>query len=284
MIQVLLGQKIDQTQKFLMDGTRIPVTEIAVPDNAVVQIKTQEKDNYTALQIGFGKKKSPTKALLGHVKKNNLTVVPFKIREVRLAKADLPAGRQVVENMPKAGDFLKLEEVFKPGDIVDVTGMSKGKGFAGGVKRYHFKGGPKTHGQSDRWRAPGSIGQTTTPGRVYKGKRMAGHMGHVRVTVKNLKVVGIDEIKKILYVEGLIPGPKNSIVEITYAGVNKKFVPLYKKEEPKEAPQSVPAESAPMPKETEVKAESKPVEKKETKEVIPAEKKETAKEVKKGEK
>jgi len=272
MIQVLLGQKIDQTQKFLMDGTRIPVTEISVPDNAVVQIKTQEKDNYTALQIGFGKKKSPTKALLGHVKKNNLTVVPFKIREVRLAKADS-------ENMPKAGDFLKLEEVFKPGDIVDVTGMSKGKGFASGIKRYHFKGGPKTHGQSDRWRAPGSIGQTTTPGRVYKGKRMAGHMGHVRVTVKNLKVVEIDEIRKILYVEGLIPGPKNSIVEITYAGVNKKFVPLYKKEEPIEAPKAVSAESAPMQETVEVKAEIK-TEKKESK---PTEKKETAKEVKKGE-
>lgn len=279
MIQVLLGQKIDQTQKFLMDGTRIPVTEIAVPDNAVVQIKTQEKDNYTAFQIGIGKKKSPTKALQGHIKKNNLTVVPFKIREVRLAKADLPAGRQVAENMPKAGDFLKLEEVFKPGDIVDVTGMSKGKGFASGIKRYHFKGGPKTHGQSDRWRAPGSIGQTTTPGRVYKGKRMAGHMGHVRVTVKNLKVVGIDEIKKILYVEGLIPGPKNSIVEITHAGVNKKFVPLYKKEEPIEAPKAVSTENAPMQEAVEVKAEIK-TEKKESK---PVEKKEAVKEVKKGE-
>lgn len=278
MIQILLGQKIDQTQRFLMDGTRIPVTEISVPDNAVVQIKTQEKDNYTAMQIGIGKKKSPTKALLGHVKKNNHTVVPSRIREVRIDKAES-------ENMPKAGDFLKVEEVFKPGDVVDVTGISKGKGFAGGVKRHHFRGGPKTHGQSDRERAPGSIGQTTTPGRVYKGKRMAGHMGHVRVTIKNLKVVGVDEINKKLYVEGLIPGPKNSIVEITRVGEGKKFVPLYKKEE------SVEDVSAVSPVESQ-QAEMKPEEKKEIKEIKPiekkeaksTEKKETVKEVEKGEK
>lgn len=220
MIQVLLGKKIEQTQKFLIDGTRIPVTEVAVPDNVIVQVKTQEKDKYTAIQIGIGKKKNPTKALLGHVKKNNLTYVPYSIREVRI---------QATEDMPKSGDFLKIEEVFKPGDMIDVTGISKGKGFAGVVKRHQFKGGPKTHGQSDRERAPGSIGQTTTPGRVFKGKRMAGHMGHERVTIKNLKVIDIDEIKKILYVAGLIPGVKNSIITITRSGDNKKFIPLYKK-------------------------------------------------------
>lgn len=272
MIQVLLGQKIDQTQQFLMDGTRIPVTEISVPDNAVVQVKTQEKDKYTALQIGIGKKKNPTKALLGHVKKNSLTVVPSKIREVRITKAE-------AEFMPKAGDFVKVEEVFKPGDIIDVTGISKGKGFAGGVKRHHFRGGPKTHGQSDRWRAPGSIGQTTTPGRVYKGKRMAGHMGHVKVTIKNLKVVGIDEVNKKLYVEGLIPGPRNSIVSITRVGEGKKFVPLFKIEEPKETAQPIIVESTVVPQVTEAKAEIKPTDKKETK---PVEKKETVKEIKKG--
>ncbi|MBU4016178.1 50S ribosomal protein L3 [Patescibacteria group bacterium] len=261
MIQVLLGKKIEQTQKFLIDGTRIPVTEISIPDNAVVQVKTLEKDKYTAIQIGIGKKKSPTKALLGHVKKNNLTFVPSRITEIRIDNKN-------TENMPKSGDFLKIEEVFKPGDMVDVTGISKGKGFAGVVKRHQFKGGPKTHGQSDRERAPGSIGQTTTPGRVYKGKRMAGHMGHERVTIKNLKVVGVDEIKKILYVAGLIPGVKNSIVEITRVGENKKFIPLY----------------ASMPQEAEAKAEVKPVEKKETKEAKPAEKTQEVKEEKKGEK
>jgi large subunit ribosomal protein L3 len=258
MIQALLGTKIEQTQKFLTDGTRIPVTEIAVPDNAVVQVKTQDKDKYTALQIGIGKKKKPTKALLGHAKKANLTTVPQTVREIKITEGNS-------EDLPKAGDFLKIEEVFKIGDIVEVTGTSKGKGFAGVVKRHHFKGGPKTHGQSDRERAPGSIGQTTTPGRVYKGKRMAGHMGHIRVTIKNLKVVGVDEVKKILSVEGLVPGPRNSIVTINRTGENKKFVPLFVAS----APQSV-SQISPVEKPAEVKAD----EKKEAKE---------AKETKKGE-
>ncbi len=217
MIQVLLGKKIGQTQKFLQDGTRIPVTEITVPDNAVVQVKTDEKDKYTAIQIGIGKKKNPTKPTLGHAKKAKLEFVPTIIREVKAEK----------ENQLNAGDFLTVAQIFKPGDIVNVSGTSKGKGFAGVVKRHHFRGGPKTHGQSDRLRAPGSIGQTTTPGRVYKGKRMAGRMGHEIVTIKNLQVIAIDEVNKKLYVSGLIPGVRNSIVWITLIGENKKFVPLY---------------------------------------------------------
>jgi large subunit ribosomal protein L3 len=217
MIQLLLGKKIGQTQKFLQDGTRIPVTEIAVPDNAIVQVKTDEKDKYTAVQIGIGSKKKPTRPTLGHAKKANLVEVPATIREVRVDK----------ENQLKAGDFLTVAQVFKPGDIVDVSGTSKGKGFAGVVKRHHFRGGPATHGQSDRLRAPGSIGQTTTPGRVYKGKRMAGRMGHEIVTIKNLKVIAINEVNKKIYVSGLIPGVRNSVVWITLTGEDKKFVPLY---------------------------------------------------------
>ena len=217
MIQVLLGKKIEQTQKFLQDGTRIPVTEIAVPDNAVVQVKTDEKDKYTAVQIGIGKKKKPTKPTLGHAKKAKLEFVPTIIREVKVDK----------ENQLKAGDFLKVEQVFKQGDIVNVSGTSKGKGFAGVVKRHHFRGGPKTHGQSDRHRAPGSIGSGTTPGRVYRGKRMAGRMGHQIVTIKNLKVVNVDAINKKLYILGLIPGVRNSTVWIALTGEDKKFVPLY---------------------------------------------------------
>ena len=217
MIQVLLGKKIGQTQKFLQNGTRIPVTEITVPDNAVVQVKTDVKDKYAAIQIGIGKKKNPTKPTLGHAKKANLEAVPTTIREVRIDS----------ENQLKAGDFLTVAQVFKPGDIVNVSGTSKGKGFAGVVKRHNFRGGPKTHGQSDRHRAPGSIGAGTTPGRVYRGKRMAGHMGHEIVTVKNLKVIAIDEVGKKLYVSGLIPGVRNSIVWITITGEDKKFVPLY---------------------------------------------------------
>lgn len=260
MIQVLLGKKIEQTQKFLNDGRRIPVTQIAVPDNTVVQVKTQDKDKYTSIQIGIGKKKSPTKPLLGHAKKNNLTAVPVKIREVKIEKADS-------ENMPKPGDFLKIEQVFKEGDIVDVIGISKGKGFAGVVKRHHFKGGPKTHGQSDRLRAPGSVGQTTTPGRVYRGKRMAGRMGQEIVTMKNLKVVRVDELNKTLYVSGLVPGVKNSIVSIVRKGQNKNFVPLYTPTSPKSTPESPKTEAKdtkPTEKTQEVK-ESKKGEKQEAK-------------------
>src|SRR5207247_7959997 len=125
---------------------------------------------------------------------------PYFLAEVRF-----PADAKV-EALPKAGDMIQVTSVFEPGDIIDVTGISKGKGFAGGVKRHHFKGGPRTHGQSDRERAPGSIGQTTTPGRVYRGKRMAGRMGNDRVTVRGLEVVAIDSEKHMLTIKGLVPG------------------------------------------------------------------------------
>ena len=270
MIQVIFGNKIDQTQKFLSDGTRIPVTEIAVPDNTVVQVKTLEKDKYTSLQIGLGTKKKPTKALLGHGKKAGLGKAPQTIKEIRIAAEE-------IEKSPKVGDFLKIEEIFTVGDIVDVTGTSKGKGFAGVVKRHGFRGGPKTHGQSDRERAPGSIGQTTTPGRVYRGKRMAGRMGHEVVTIQNLKIVEIDAVNKKIFVSGVVPGVKNSLIRIVRTGKNKKSLELYKKEEPKEAKAAVeevkvvvePAIQAPEVV-VETKVEAKVEEKNETKEVKPA--------------
>lgn len=217
MIQALIGQKIDQTQTFLENGRRIPVTEVSVADNVVVQIKTDEKDKYTAVQVGVGKKKHPIRALSGHSKKLGLNDAPSLIREVAWEGA---------EELPKSGDVIAVEAVFKPGDIVKVTGTSKGKGFAGGVKRYNFRGGPKTHGQSDRHRAPGSIGQGTTPGRVYKGKRMAGHMGVDTVTISNLVVVDVDSENKKLYVLGLVPGSKKSMIVITRTGEKKKFTRL----------------------------------------------------------
>ncbi len=219
MIQTLIGQKIDQTQKFLENGRRIPVTEVAVADNFVVQVKTTEKDAYTAVQLGWGIKKKPFKAASGHAGKAKLTNVPTVLREVRL---------QDENDLPEVGSAISLDTVFKPGDIIDVSGVSKGKGFAGGVKRYNFRGGPKTHGQSDRHRAPGSIGQGTTPGRVYKGKKMAGHMGDEDVTIKNLTVVDVDAENKKLYVLGLLPGTKKSTVVITVTGEMKNFVPLLK--------------------------------------------------------
>ena len=218
-MKALLGKKIGQSQKFLEDGTRIPVTMLNIVDNAVVQIKTEEKDKYSAVQLGFGLKKKPKPSILGHAKKAGLKTTPSFLQEVRVEQVDL-------ETLPKVGDSINAQDVFKPGDIVDVIGISKGKGYAGGVKRHHFKGGPRTHGQSDRERAPGSIGQTTTPGRVYKGKRMAGRMGHDKVTVENLQIA--DVTNDLLLIKGLVPGGRNSMVLIKKIGENKNFVPLYK--------------------------------------------------------
>lgn len=240
-MQAILGQKKSQTQKFLENGTRIPVTVLSVAGNVVTQVKQTEKDGYTGVQIGFGSKKHPNKALLGHIKKAGLDRAPRIIREIRLA------GDTASDMLPAQGDVLKISEILKPGDMIDVTGTTKGKGFAGVVKRHHFRGGPRTHGQSDRERAPGSIGQTTTPGRVYRGKRMAGHMGNVQATVTNLQVVDVDPVKDELLVKGLVPGGVNSIVMIEKTGEVKKFVSLigaYKAEE--EVAEAAEAETAPV--------------------------------------
>lgn len=224
MIQTIIGEKINQTQMFLANGDRIPVTQIFVPENIVVQVKTREKDGYSAVQVGIGKKKKPTKAALGHAKKVAMSYAAQRLREIKTTDAD---------TIPDKGAAFKIEEVFKPGDIVSVTGISKGKGFAGVVKRHNFRGGPKTHGQSDRLRAPGSIGQTTTPGRVYRGKKMAGRMGQDTVTVQNLKIVDLDSVNKKIFIAGLVPGTKHSLVTITRMGEDRKFEPLFKAEEPK---------------------------------------------------
>ncbi len=217
-MQAILGQKIEQTQKFLEDGTRVPVTRLWISGNTVVTFKTKDKHGYSSLQLGFGTKKNANKALLGHVKGANLKAAPKFLQEIRLNGED-------VAGLPEVGTMIIAPEVFKPGDIVDVTGISKGKGYAGVVKRHHFKGGPRTHGQSDRERAPGSIGQTTTPGRVYKGKRMAGRMGHQRVTIKNLEIVDVSQDS--ILIKGLVPGGKNTLIMVKKVGENKKFVPLF---------------------------------------------------------
>lgn len=235
MINALIGRKIDQKQMFLENGRRVPVTEIAVGENTVVQIKTTDKDAYAAVQLGFGQRKKPTRAESGHAKKAGLAYVPEVIREVTVRDGD-------TEILPEPGQVMAVASVFKPGDTVKVTGTSKGKGFAGVVKRHGFKGGPKTHGQSDRHRAPGSIGQTTTPGRVYKGKRMAGRMGHETVAITNLTIVDVDELNKILLVSGLIPGHKKSLVLIERTGESKKFVPLLKLQEEKSQEEAVQTE------------------------------------------
>lgn len=276
MIQGFIGQKKEQVQKFLENGKRIPVTEIATPGTPVVQVKTIEKDGYTALQLAFGSRKNGTQAIKGHVKGANLQNAPRFLREIRLENE---------ENLPVVGDTLKVIDVFKPGDVVDVTGISKGKGFAGVVKRHHFKGGPRTHGQSDRERAPGSIGQTTTPGRVYKGKRMAGHMGHERVTVRNLQVVAVTDTTVLI--KGLVPGAVNTLLIITKKGEDKKFTPLYKKpepvaEEPVEKPQEAVSQEeivtpAEEPKETRETTTNREKKAEEIIEVTPKPKKEKKK-------
>lgn len=206
----ILAKKIDQGQKFQEDGKRIPVTKLAVSGNVIIGIKTLARDKYSAVQLGFDKraKARPAKSLK--------SIYNF-IREVRMADA---------EPLPTIGEVIKVSDIFKPGDIINVTGTSKGKGYAGGVKRYHFKGGPRTHGQSDRERAPGAIGTTTTPGRVFKGKRMAGRMGQDKVTVKNIKIVAVDD--NFILVKGLVPGGRNTLLMLKKVGeAGKKFIPLY---------------------------------------------------------
>lgn len=257
-MQTLIGKKIEQTQKFLTDGTRVPVTVIAVTPNTVVQIKTPEKDGYSAVQLGFGARKKTTKPLKGHIAAAKLTNSPVVLREVVLTND---------EQAPEVGSAVVASDVLKAGDIIKVTGTGKGKGFAGGVKRYGFKGGPRTHGQSDRERAPGSIGQTTTPGRVYKGKRMAGHMGAHTVSVTNLVVVDVDG-EKVL-VKGLVPGVMNALVYLEKTGESKNPVELYGKDVKEEiVSEEVPA-TEPAPAAAEEKVE--PVQAEEKAEVAPAE-------------
>lgn len=217
MIQGLLGKKTNQAQGFLEDGKRIPLSYVSVSGNFVSQIRTTEKEGYQSLQLAFGTKKKINKPTAGHIRKAGLEKLPRFFREIRVSELpDIQVGTEIIP-----------ADVFKPGDIVNVTGVSKGKGYAGVVKRYHFKGGPRTHGQSDRERAPGSIGQTTTPGRVYKGKKMAGRMGHEKVTIENLEIIDVTN-DGVLLIKGLIPGSVNSLVVIKKVGENKKFMPLYK--------------------------------------------------------
>lgn len=204
MINTILGSKVKMSQTF-KEGSRIPVTKIVAGPCVVTQVKSEEKDKYWAVQLGFAEKKTKntTKPMQGHLKttiKGN--IAPRYIREIRFnTKPEY-----------KVGDRIKASDIFVVGDVVSVTGISKGKGFAGVVKRWRFAGGPKTHGQSDRLRAPGAIGQGTTPGRIYKGKHMGGRMGSETVTVKNLKVVAVNPEKNEVEVSGPIPGRPGSLV------------------------------------------------------------------------
>jgi large subunit ribosomal protein L3 len=201
-VEGLLGKKLGMVQTFEPDGTVLGCTVIEAGPCVVTQIRTVERDGYEAVQLGYGAKKRLNEPEKGHLKAANAG----NLRHLREFKADS-------YDELKVGQKLGVE-LFKVGDRVDVTGISKGRGFAGVVKRHGFHGGPKTHGQSDRHRAPGSIGSGTTPGRVLKGLRMAGHMGSRQVTTKNLRVVESNPARGILIVEGPVPGANNGLIKI----------------------------------------------------------------------
>lgn len=210
MIHTILGSKGVNSQVFLQ-GFRIPVTKVVAGPCVVTQIKRMDTDGYWAVQLGFGTRRSKvtSKPLQGHFKKTQKedktqTNYPRHTREVRLDK----------EPEFKVGDTINVADILRPGDVVAVTGVSKGKGFAGVVKRHGFRGGPRTHGQSDRERAPGSIGQTTTPGRVYRGKRMAGRMGGEQVTVSNLHVVSVNKDTGEVEISGQVPGTVGTLLTV----------------------------------------------------------------------
>lgn len=203
-MNAILGRKVGMTQVFAANGEARGVTVVEAGPCVVVQVKTKDRDGYDAVQLGFGARRRVNDALRGHFRR----LGEFQyLREVRVDDASAYAVGQ------KFG-----AELFEAGDRVDVVGTSKGRGFAGGVKRHGFRGGPKTHGQSDRHRAPGSIGSGTTPGRVRKGLRMAGHMGDARVTVKNLRVFASDAARGVLLLEGAVPGAKGGLVQIAKKG------------------------------------------------------------------
>ena len=200
MIKGFLGKKLGMSQVFREDGIVVGVTVIEAGPCVVTQVKTTANDGYEAVQLGFGEVKRRNKPLTGHYRKSRLS------RHLKEVKADSVDEFQV-------GQRLSVD-VFQPGEIVDVIGHSKGRGFAGVMKRHGFGGGPRTHGQSDRSRAPGSIGGGTTPGRVFKGLKMAGHMGNRRATVKGLEVIQVDPDRNLLLLKGGVPGWPNALLEI----------------------------------------------------------------------
>lgn len=204
MLQGFLGKKIGMTQIFREDGRVVPVTVIQAGPCVVTQVKTKETDGYEAVQLGFGDVKRRNKPESGHLKNSRLS------RYLREVATDDTSEFKV-------GQTIGVD-IFEAGEKVDVIGTSKGRGFAGVMKRWNFRGGPRTHGQSDRARAPGSIGGGTTPGKVYKGLKMGGHMGNRRITVKGLEIIEIDTERNLLLVKGGIPGATNSLVQIRRAG------------------------------------------------------------------
>jgi large subunit ribosomal protein L3 len=202
----LIGRKLGMTRIFADDGSVVPVSVIEVTPNTVTRLRSVEKDGYTAIQIGAGTARRLTKPVAGQFKGlDKDRQKPKHVREIRVAAdAEYELGQQLGV------------DTFEAGELVDVTGVSKGKGFAGVIERHNFKRGPKTHG-SDHHRAPGSIGAGTYPGRVWKGTRMAGHMGNERVTVKKLHVVRVDPERNLILLRGAVPGARNGMLIVRKA-------------------------------------------------------------------
>jgi len=203
----IFGQKIGMTRVFTEEGDSVGVTVVKVDPATVVRTRTVEKDGYNAVVLGFGeiREKLLTKPAKGQFAKRGMDP-KRNLREIRVD----------TDEIPEAGEVFGVD-IFKPGERVHVTGISRGHGFQGGVKRHGFKGGPKTHGQSDRLRAPGSIGQSSSPSRVFKGMRMAGHMGNKKVTVRNLTVMAVEPEQSLLILKGIVPGHKNSMLFVRKA-------------------------------------------------------------------
>jgi len=248
MIEGLLGRKLGTLQIFDRDGTAVPVTVIETGPCTVLQVKTKDRDGYEAVQLGFGVRRRVNQPMKGHFKGlgSFRYLQEFRVEEI----GQWQVGQRV------------SAEVFEPGDLVDVSGISKGRGFAGVVKRHGFRGGPKTHGQSDRHRAAGSIGASASPSRVLKGLKMAGHMGAVKVTVRNLEVVDSNPARGVIMVKGSVPGAKDGLLRIRVArkrAVKRRVVERKAEEPPAEEPkvEELPAEEPPA---EEPKAEEPPAE------------------------
>jgi len=206
MIRGMVGRKVGMMRLYDGAGRARGVTAIQLGPNRVTQLRTEERDGYSAVQVGFrGNRKRLTRPGRGHLRTAGLE------GETLTLLREFPADNLDDHEL---GEVVTVDQ-FEAGSYVDVSGTSKGRGFAGGVKRWGFHGGPKTHGQSDRHRAPGSVGAGTTPGKVFKGQKMAGHMGARTVSVLNLLVVATDPSRDLLFVEGSVPGPPNGIVQVT---------------------------------------------------------------------
>src|SRR5687767_15992330 len=225
----LVGRKVGMTRIFTDDGVSLPVTVLDVSDNRVTQVKTAEKDGYAAVQVAFGKRRASrvNKALAGHLAKAAVEAGRV-LKEFRIAKPD-----ELGELKP--GAKIHVQQFFKVGQLVDVQGVSIGKGFAGVIKRHHFGGQNASHGNSISHRVPGSTGQNQSPSHVFKGKRMPGHLGDKQRTILNLEIVRIDAERQLLLVKGSVPGSKGRDILVRSATKGQRSVV---KQQPKAAPQA----------------------------------------------